>query len=68
VVTLIALYVQGRLHEGQVAVVGPDLILGILFIAAFLRTPAGSNVPPPQPRIHEKDTEHSDAGKRKTIF
>lgn len=39
VISLGALYAHGRLQVGQLMVVGPDLILGILFIAAFLKTP-----------------------------
>ena len=36
--TLGTLYVQGRVEFGQFAVVSPDAILGILFIAAFVKT------------------------------
>jgi len=36
--TLGTLYVQGRVQFGQFAVVSPDAILGILFIAAFVKT------------------------------
>ena len=39
VISLGALYAQGQLQGGQLMVVGPDLILGILFVAAFLKTP-----------------------------
>jgi len=39
VITLTALYAQGRLPAGQLAVAGPDFTLGILFVAAFLKTP-----------------------------
>jgi len=38
VATLTVLYGQGRLAVGQFAVCGPDFILGLLFVAAFLRT------------------------------
>jgi len=37
VITLTALYVQGRLAAGQFALAGPDLALGILFIVSFFR-------------------------------
>jgi hypothetical protein len=39
VAALTALYVQGRLAAGQAAVGLPDLVLGLLFVAAFARTP-----------------------------
>ena len=39
VTTMVTLYLQGQLQVGQVAVAGPDLILALLFIAAFLKTP-----------------------------
>ena len=38
VVTLLILYAQGRLPLDQLAVGAPDLLLGLLFIAAFLKT------------------------------
>ncbi len=38
VISVIVLYTQGRLQHGQLAAAGPDLTLGILFIAAFLKT------------------------------
>jgi hypothetical protein len=40
VVTMSALYATGRLQFAQVLVAGPDLVLGILFVAAFVVTPA----------------------------
>jgi hypothetical protein len=40
VISLVALYAEGHLLIGQVVVAVPDLALGILFIAAFLKTPA----------------------------
>jgi hypothetical protein len=40
VLTLIVLYAQGRLSASQAAVIAPDLVLGILFVAAFLKTSA----------------------------
>ncbi len=39
VTSMIALYLQGRIQTGQVAVAGPDFVLALLFVAAFLRTP-----------------------------
>lgn len=36
-----ALYMQGRVRVGQLAVAGPDLILGILFIVAFVKLADG---------------------------
>jgi hypothetical protein len=38
--TLSTLYIQGRLQFGQFAVVSPDAILMLLFVAAFIKTPA----------------------------
>ena len=38
VASLGVLYAQGQLRSGQVAVGGPDLVLGLLFVAAFLKT------------------------------
>ena len=38
VFTLIVLHAQGRIVAGQVAPGVPDLVLGCLFIAAFLKT------------------------------
>ena len=38
IATLGALYARGQLQFGQFAVTGPDLILGLLFLAAFLKT------------------------------
>ena len=35
VISLSALYLQGRLAAGQFSVAGPDLVLGILFIVSF---------------------------------
>ena len=40
VMSVTALYAQGRLQGGQLAVAGPDFALGFLFIAAFLKTSA----------------------------
>ena len=40
VLTMTTLYLQGQLQPGQAAVVvGPDGVLGLLFVAAFLKTP-----------------------------
>jgi hypothetical protein len=36
---LIALQLQGRLDAGQMFFCGTDLLLGLLFIAAFVKTP-----------------------------
>jgi len=53
VISLSALYLQGRLAAGQFAVVGPDLVLGVLFIVSFFkvehagRVPRGSAPAPP---------------------
>lgn len=41
-VTLGTLYVQGRVEFGQFVVVIPDAILGMLFVAALVKTPRAS--------------------------
>ena len=41
VATMLILYANGRLAPAQAAVAGPDFVLGVLFVAAFFRTPAG---------------------------
>jgi len=38
IATLSVLYAKGQVQFGQFAVIGPDFILGILFIAAFFKT------------------------------
>jgi hypothetical protein len=38
VATLTVLYAQGQLQAGQAAVAAPDFVLGVLFIAAFVKT------------------------------
>ena len=38
VISLVVLYVQGRIEFGQMMVGTPDLILGCLFVGAFHRT------------------------------
>jgi len=38
IATLGVLYAQGQLQVGQFAVTGPDFVLGLLFLAAFLKT------------------------------
>jgi hypothetical protein len=38
--TLFLLYAQGRLPFAQLAATSPDLLLGTLFVAAFLKTPS----------------------------
>lgn len=40
VVSLGALYAQGRVRAGQLAAAGPDLLLGVLFIMSFLKVGA----------------------------
>jgi hypothetical protein len=40
--TLSVLYLQGRLEFGQFAVVSPDTIWGLLFVAAFVKTSPGA--------------------------
>jgi hypothetical protein len=37
-VTLVVLYLQNRLHPQDLALGGIDLLFGILFVAAFLKT------------------------------
>ena len=37
--TMTLLYLGGRIVAGQFAVVAPDCVLGLLFVAAFARTP-----------------------------
>ncbi|HEV2708885.1 MAG TPA: hypothetical protein VGU67_01620 [Edaphobacter sp.] len=39
VIMLIVLHLQGRLDAGQMFFCGMDLLLGLLFIAAFVKTP-----------------------------
>ena len=38
--TLFVLYAQGRLPFAQLAATSPDLLLGLLFVAAFVKTPS----------------------------
>jgi len=38
IATLAVLYLKGQIQSGQFAVVAPDCILGLFFIAAFLKT------------------------------
>lgn len=38
VFTVLALYAKGRLQAGELVVAGPDFVLGILFVAAFVKT------------------------------
>jgi hypothetical protein len=38
VITLAVLYAAGRLEVGQIGPAGPDLVLGCLFIAAYVKT------------------------------
>ena len=58
VATLGTLYVEGQLQFGQLAAVSPDFVLGLLFLAAFLKTAEGPRVELPsgvpstsQPRL-----------------
>jgi hypothetical protein len=37
VLSLSALFMQGRVRMGQLAAAGPDLVLGILFIVSFFK-------------------------------
>jgi len=39
--TLSTLFAQARMQVGQFAVVSPDVVLGILFVAAFVKTSPG---------------------------
>jgi hypothetical protein len=39
VATMGTLYMNGHLKVGQFAVAGPDFVLAMLFVAAFIRTP-----------------------------
>ena len=41
VISLTALYVQGRLAAAQFSLAGPDLALGILFIVSFFKVEGG---------------------------
>lgn len=38
IATMGVLYAQGRLQFGQLVIVSPDLVLGLLFAVAFVRT------------------------------
>jgi hypothetical protein len=42
VISMGVLYLQGRLQGSQLLPAGPDLALGILFVAGFLKTGSGS--------------------------
>ena len=42
VATLIALFAQGRIEAGQVGAAIPDVVFGLLFVAAYLKTAAAS--------------------------
>jgi hypothetical protein len=44
VAAMVSLYVNGYMHVSQVAVAAPDFALGILFVAAFIRTPEADSV------------------------
>jgi hypothetical protein len=45
IAAMTTLYAQGQLQLGQYAVVGPDFVLGMLFVAAFLKTPPAVSEP-----------------------
>ena len=47
--TLGSLYVQGRVQFGQFALVSPDTILGLLFVAALVPTSPRAVMKPPIP-------------------
>ena len=38
VISLLTLYTKGSIEAGQLAVGGPDLLLGCLFVSAFVKT------------------------------
>jgi hypothetical protein len=38
VISLLTLYMKGSIETGQLAVGGPDLVLGSLFVLAFVKT------------------------------
>lgn len=40
VATIAVLYLKGQIQAGQLIVIPPDLTLGILFVAAFVKTPS----------------------------
>lgn len=40
--TLIILVIKGQLQVGQFAIASPDLLLGLLFVAAYVKTPAAA--------------------------
>jgi hypothetical protein len=40
VATMVVLYLKGQISAGQLAVIPPDATLGLLFVAAFFKTPA----------------------------
>jgi len=40
IVTVVVLHGQARISMADTAAAGPDVLLGILFIAAFVKTPA----------------------------
>ena len=41
IASLSVLYAKGQIQFGQFAVIAPDCVLGVLFIAAFLKTAGG---------------------------
>ena len=51
VISVVVLYAQGRLDGGQLVGAGPELGRGLLFVAAFLKSPARVLMPEPHPAI-----------------
>jgi hypothetical protein len=39
IATMVTLYMTGRIQSGQFAVAGPDSVLCVLFVIAFVKTP-----------------------------
>jgi len=40
--TVVVLFLQARMHPGDLVLAGVDLLLGILFLAAYVKTGAGA--------------------------
>jgi hypothetical protein len=40
--TVVVLFLQSRMHAGDLVLAGVDLLLGILFLAAYVKTGAGA--------------------------
>lgn len=45
IATMTTLYLKGQLQLGQYAVAGPDSILAVLFVLAFIKTAGGASLP-----------------------